>query len=708
MSRNDKALFHFNLSNRRNMRLLPPGLGFSELVEGNKYEFLIPSYQRSYAWDEEDVEGLLNPVMDITSDWQKRFNEASSYAQNEFNPAEAFPSFYALNAVSVMEFDRWSEGSEDRYGFEFSSIADNSLALVDGQQRVTTLIVLVAALRDFVAKNVEDLKGKGTFDSLPETATNLRIVNPRDNDFRRAFDSVLLLEARNHVEPRLRRMNALRRESEVLVNLAMFTGEDCNPDISLDRGKIDPIKHAYETALRFYQEKFLPEGDISENQVSVEMFFAALMNGVRIAVNLEEGSDTEAVNKKFITLNRAGKSLTNLNITQAMLVSKLDQSDADDIDSKLYDASIRLNKPDKVLATIYNAYMLPVDGSVEGKAPQKARANTVEGKLEAFLEDADVQKRKDAAETIIDGFREAEQVLFEGAVVTSCDGTNPTYPSYQHVPLLAVARKFSDQILLPVMAAPVDSKVKVAEEWSKALILAKLMGVKLTGGAIEEIYDTEAISYRQGTKPSASAIFSRIWHAAHGPTVPTPTSADVVAAVRELRYNTSSDKPLLRAVFSVVQAFIASPKDDKVSPEFDLDHLHPKSNTDSELTEDQVHCIGNLTPLEAIANQKKGARRQTTALPASKLAVTEISVQGSSAFFDAKVTLLSDPQDKVYEEKTSTCRTLAAGLHLGEALSQGESGTLSFNAKNLSPEIVDRRAEAIAKMFVEALDGIVS
>lgn len=92
-----------------------------EILNGNK-QFLIPVYQRDYSWDIEQCRRLWNDIVDM----QKR-NKAGHFVGSIVNIAEqAMPT-------GVQKY-----------------------MIIDGQQRMTTLTLLLLALRDYAIQHPED------------------------------------------------------------------------------------------------------------------------------------------------------------------------------------------------------------------------------------------------------------------------------------------------------------------------------------------------------------------------------------------------------------------------------------------------------------------------------------------------------------------------------------------------------------------------
>lgn len=87
-----------------------------ERVFGNEYTFSIPSYQRPYAWEVENAQALLNDMAD---------------AMDQALAAPGEPITYFLGSVVLIK-----------------AAGMPPAQVVDGQQRLTTLTILLAVLRD--------------------------------------------------------------------------------------------------------------------------------------------------------------------------------------------------------------------------------------------------------------------------------------------------------------------------------------------------------------------------------------------------------------------------------------------------------------------------------------------------------------------------------------------------------------------------------
>ena len=108
---------------------------FQEIIDGNK-QFMIPVFQRDYAWN--------------TRNWDRLWNDISLAGANRGKDGHFVGSIVLI---------------PDR-----TSAAMPSYLVIDGQQRLTTLAVLCAALRDHIKENALQSDGNiPTVESLEQT-----------------------------------------------------------------------------------------------------------------------------------------------------------------------------------------------------------------------------------------------------------------------------------------------------------------------------------------------------------------------------------------------------------------------------------------------------------------------------------------------------------------------------------------------------------
>ena len=132
-----------------------------------KFWFAVPDYQRSYVWQEDNIHELID---DLT------------YAFEYKNDAE-----YFLGSIVLKKTDRTVE--IDNQHFDFTEYE-----VLDGQQRLTTLFLMMAVLRDLLDKqNMKDMVQKYIYqeeeyiNDIPERQRIIYNVRDDVEDFIKAY-----------------------------------------------------------------------------------------------------------------------------------------------------------------------------------------------------------------------------------------------------------------------------------------------------------------------------------------------------------------------------------------------------------------------------------------------------------------------------------------------------------------------------------------
>ncbi len=162
-----------------------------EILNGNK-QFLIPNYQRFYSWDTEQSKRLWNDIVEM----QKK-GKAGHFVGSIVNIAEqAMPT-------GVQKY-----------------------MIIDGQQRMTTLTLLLLALRDYAIKNPED----NTINS--KRIDNMLLKNEYESGDERY--KLLLTETDRDILMRLVEDKPIADEtrSRMLENYKFFSGKIADMELS--------------------------------------------------------------------------------------------------------------------------------------------------------------------------------------------------------------------------------------------------------------------------------------------------------------------------------------------------------------------------------------------------------------------------------------------------------------------------------------------
>ncbi len=225
-----------------------------ELFSNKKADFLIPDYQRPYAWDENECQTL----------WDDIFTFA--FPNNNYSEFDSENDEYFLGPIVTFK----NEGKQE---------------IIDGQQRLTTLLLLLRAFYSFFG-NMQDENSKKTAEDISRCIWKTDEFGTADK-------------------------NKLKIDSEV------STDEDKDQFLSiLKTGTVnDSQKSKYAQNYRFFM------GKIKDFLMSFPMYFAYLPNRIMnncILLPIEAESQDTAL-RIFSTLNDRGKPLSDTDIFKAQL-----------------------------------------------------------------------------------------------------------------------------------------------------------------------------------------------------------------------------------------------------------------------------------------------------------------------------------------------------------------------------------------------------
>lgn len=224
-----------------------------ELFTNKKADFLIPDYQRPYAWDENECQTL----------WDDIF--AFAFPNDDYNEFDSDNDEYFLGPIVMFNND------------------DNKQEIIDGQQRLTTLMLLLRAFYSYFG-NMQDENSKKTAEAIGKCIW-------KTDEFGTA------------------NKNKLKIDSEV------STDDDKEQFLSiLKSGEVEASqKSKYAQNYRFFLER------IEEFLKKYPTYFAYLPNRIMnncILLPIEAESQDTAL-RIFSTLNDRGKPLSDTDIFKA-------------------------------------------------------------------------------------------------------------------------------------------------------------------------------------------------------------------------------------------------------------------------------------------------------------------------------------------------------------------------------------------------------
>lgn len=286
--------------------------------------FLIPEYQRSYVWNDDNINDLLDDL------W---------FACQNKNDNEYFLGSLVLKRTGERDFDEFE--------------------VLDGQQRLTTLFILMAVIRDL--SNNRQLKGTykkrihqegNEFAGIPE---RVRIVYKIRDDVE-GFINEFLLKENGTKKPEIKEMVGIRNVS------------------------ISHMAKAIETIRNFFKDR-------TDSELEGFAKFLGL-NVVFIYVSTESMEDAF---RMFTILNDRGIKLTNTDILKSINIGAM----TDDNDRELYAKKWESVEGDVGDFDRFLSFIRTI------LVKEKARANLVEEYKEKIYNANLLGKGKDTIELII-------------------------------------------------------------------------------------------------------------------------------------------------------------------------------------------------------------------------------------------------------------------------------------------------------------------
>lgn len=230
------------------------------LGSGKSKPFVIPEYQRPYAWTDEQVETLFEDLWEFTTTIGGTENESS----------------YFLGSVVSYENE------------------DGEQEIIDGQQRITSLFLLLRAI----------------YTKLTQTPSSERTAEA--NNFI------------SKIEPTIWRTNKLTGTVDYkdILLTSRVVNNDGNEILRsiLESGQAEEAKDNYSKNYRLFQELF--DRHSTENPLMVYQFIYALLNQAILLPITADTQDTALT--IFSTLNDRGLPLSDADIFKAKIYNRLD------------------------------------------------------------------------------------------------------------------------------------------------------------------------------------------------------------------------------------------------------------------------------------------------------------------------------------------------------------------------------------------------
>lgn len=223
-----------------------------ELFSAKKTKFLIPDYQRPYAWGEDECQTL----------WEDLFN--FSFPENNCDNFDSESDEYFLGPIVTFKNDK------------------GDMEIIDGQQRLTTLMLLLRAFYDKF-KNMKD-------DKSEKTREQIEACIWKTDEF------------------------GYVNTEELKINSEVATDKDKDEFLEILRtGDVTKGKSSYAKNYKFFQDKIK---EFTEEYVSYTPLLPLRIMQNCILLPIEAESQDTAL-RIFSTLNDRGKPLSDADIFKA-------------------------------------------------------------------------------------------------------------------------------------------------------------------------------------------------------------------------------------------------------------------------------------------------------------------------------------------------------------------------------------------------------
>lgn len=249
----------------------------------NNRIFRIPAYQRGYSWEKKHLEQLWDDIANINY----------PYPENSYH----FTGVLTLNVFKEEDLERLRN---ENHGYNITADGQvqinnrlfNPVHLVDGQQRMTSLLILNSILIDLILER--DDFGDETKEEARQSKANYLVLVDNDNLTKHLFGYDTDVPSHQYL------LNRIFDDETI----------QCTEPETLYTNKLIEAK-------RYFFEKILP----LEN-VDIENLFHKIERRLLFSVlELNDGNDREIdVSMAFETLNFRGKSLSDLELFKNRLL----------------------------------------------------------------------------------------------------------------------------------------------------------------------------------------------------------------------------------------------------------------------------------------------------------------------------------------------------------------------------------------------------
>ena len=283
-------------------------------------ELIIPSYQRAYAWDENNIEDLFNTIKEGFSQESEQSNTLGINNNDQ-------PIFFG----SII----------------FSKTDKNKYLIIDGQQRVTTFLFILRMIQEAMEKKKSNL------------ISSLKSLDKEEQEYFDKGDKASRERVKQRIkecERKLDKYSDLITQIEKILKMTRISRESIADQDLMENEYLNYITRSkYNTSKDLAQNKnkilkqiddLMEELSFSSWYAKYEYIVSYILNTVKFCLLSIDGENSEeyAIDV-FNTLNSTGEPLTGFEVLKSTLIQMVKSSDKKQIvESKLFDLENKIKK----------------------------------------------------------------------------------------------------------------------------------------------------------------------------------------------------------------------------------------------------------------------------------------------------------------------------------------------------------------------------
>ena len=283
-------------------------------------ELIIPSYQRAYAWDENNIEDLFNTI-------KEGFSQESEQPDILDRDNNNQPIFFG----SVI----------------FSKTNNNKYLIIDGQQRVTTFLFILRMIQEAVEKQKNNIK------------KHLLSLDKEEQKYIEKVDKANIKRVNQRIkedQKKLDKYNDLITQIDKILNITRISRESITEQDSMESEYLNYItRKKYDTSKDLTQNKnkilshidrLMEELSFSSWYEKYEYLVSYILNKVKFCILSIDGENSEEYAiEVFNTLNSTGEPLTGFEVLKSTLIQMVKSSEQKQrVESKLFDIENAIKK----------------------------------------------------------------------------------------------------------------------------------------------------------------------------------------------------------------------------------------------------------------------------------------------------------------------------------------------------------------------------